>query len=142
LLPIRKNKKESKSFRRLQVRVYRLKIAAITAYRITDLAPQQGNRRKDLIDLIVQEECLLSDRYPGVVFFFNRSKPSGRLWREHNFKIVKLGSIARLHSEDALYTYYERDGMVCKGILNLGFTRLITAADQCDAESCQELLVA
>ncbi len=90
----------------------------------------------------MQEESFLSKRYPGVVFFFNRAKPSGRLWRERSFKIVRLGSIARLHSEDELYTYYERDGMVCRGTLNLGFTRLITEADQCDAESCGELLVA
>jgi hypothetical protein len=124
------------------VRVYRLKIATITAYRITNLAPELGDRRKDLMDLVVQEESFLSKRYPGVVFFFNRTKPSGRLWRERNFKIVRLGSIARLQPEDELYTYYERDGMVCRGTLNLGFTRLITEADQCDAESCGELLVA
>lgn len=124
------------------MRIYRLKIATITAYRITNLAPETGDRRQELIDMIMREECFLSGRYPGVVFFFNRKKPNGGLWRKRNFKIVRLGRIARLNPEDAVYTYYERDNIVSKGILNLGFTRLMTEAELCDAESCGELVAA
>lgn len=97
---------------------------------------------QELISLIVREECFLSERYPGVVFFFNRSKPNGALWRERNFKIVRLGSIARLRPEDQVYTYYERASSIRRGLLNLGFTRLLTEAGLCDAESCGELLAA
>ena len=124
------------------MRVYRMKIAAITAYRIKNLAPELGDRRQELIDTIMQEECFLSDRYPGVVFFFNRNKPRGGFWRNRNFKIVRLGSIARVQPEDALYTYFERNGDIGRGYLNLGFARLITETELCDAASCGELVAA
>lgn len=127
---------------RLHMRVYRLKIATITAYRINNLVPELGDRRRELIEIVMREECFLSGRYPGVVFYFNRRKPNGALWRERNFKIVRLGSIARLNPEDAVYTYYERNSAVSRGLLNLGYTRLVTEADLCDAESCGELLAA
>lgn len=124
------------------MRRYRLKIAAITAYRIQNLAPDSGACRQDLINMIIREECFLSERYPGVAFFFNRSKPNGALWRDHNFKIVRLGSIARLRPEDHVYTYYERENGINRGFLNLGFTRLVTETELCDADSCGELLAA
>lgn len=124
------------------MRSYRLKISTITAYRIKNLAPERGDRRKELIGMIVREECFLSEKYPGVVFFFNRSKPNGALWKDRCFKIVRLGSIARLQPEDEVYTYHERENSISRGFLNLSFTRLVTEGALCDADSCRELLAA
>lgn len=106
------------------------------------MAPEFGDRRQELIRTVMKEECYLSGKYPGMVFYFNRNKPDACLWRSSNFKVVRLGRIAKIDHDDALFTYYDAEGTVRRGYLNLGFARLIPGEHICDAESCGSFLAA
>lgn len=114
----------------------------ITAYRVVNSAPQNGEYRKELLRIILKEGCFLSEKYPGILFYFNRHKPHGRAWRNMNIKIVRLGRIATISADDALYTFYVSDGLVRKSFLNLESAMLITETELCDAESFGSLLAA
>jgi len=124
------------------LRVYRRKVFMITAYRVINLAPRNGEHRKELLRIILKEGCFLSEKYPGILFYFNRQKPNGRVWRNMNFKVVQLGRIARISADDALYTFYVSGGLIRKNRINLESTLFITETELCDADSCGSLLAA